>query len=102
MTTKKPTTKDTKSTKEESPLRVLRDLRGESSSPYFLPYQEKWLTDEAPFKLYEKSRRIGATYATSYRCFQKCLRRRDFTQWVSSRDLLTAKEFITDYVARWC
>lgn len=68
---------------------------------YFLPYQDRWISDEAPFKLYEKSRRIGATYATSYRCVQKCLRRRDFTQWVSSRDILTAKEFITDYVARW-
>jgi phage FluMu gp28-like protein len=59
------------------------------------------MQDEAPFKLYEKSRRIGATYATSYRCFQKCLRRQGFTQWVSSRDLLTAKEFITEYIGRW-
>ena len=84
---------------KESPSRPLR--ASVPSSPYFLPYQDRWITDEAPFKLYEKSRRIGATYATSYRCFSKCLRRRDFTQWVSSRDLLTAKEFITDYVARW-
>ena len=72
-----------------------------NSVPYFLPYQERWISDESPFKLYEKSRRIGATYSTSYRCFQKCLRRQNFTQWVSSRDLLTAKEFITDYIARW-
>ena len=77
-------------------------LQASSLSPYFLPYQERWIADDAPFKIYEKSRRIGATYATSYRCFQKCLRRHGFTQWVSSRDLLTAKEFITDYVARWC
>jgi len=73
-----------------------------ASAPYFLPYQEDWIADEAPFKLYEKSRRIGATYSTSYRAFRKCLLRQNFTQWVSSRDLLTAKEFITDYVARWC
>ena len=73
-----------------------------SGRSYFLPYQERWIADDAPFKLFEKSRRIGATYATSYRCLQKCLRRHGFTQWVSSRDLLTAKEFITDYVARWC
>lgn len=71
------------------------------TSPYFLPYQDRWINDDSPFKLYEKSRRIGATYATSYRAVQKCMRRRDFTQWVSSRDILTAKEFITDYVARW-
>ena len=83
-----------------NPSAISAPLR--ETAPYFLPYQDKWIADDSPFKLYEKSRRIGATYATSYRCFQKCMRRRDFTQWVSSRDLLTAKEFITDYVARWC
>lgn len=69
---------------------------------FFLPYQEEWILSEAPLKLRRKSRRIGYTYATSYRHVQKCLRRpRGFTQWVSSRDLLTAKEFITDYIAKW-
>lgn len=69
---------------------------------YFMRYQNEWIDDESPFKLHEKSRRVGITYGTSYRSFRKCLKRRDFTQWVSSRDLLTAKEFISDYVARWC
>jgi phage FluMu gp28-like protein len=69
---------------------------------YFLPYQDRWIDDAAPLKISEKSRRVGFTYATSYRAFKKCLERRNFTQWVSSRDMLTAKEFITDYVARWC
>lgn len=72
---------------------------------YFLPYQQRWINDEAPLKIYEKSRRIGITYATSYRAVRKCLRERDgsaFVQWVSSRDALTAKEFVTDYVAMWC
>jgi phage FluMu gp28-like protein len=73
-----------------------------SADAYFLPYQDAWLDDESPVKLFEKSRRIGATYATSYRCVQKCLRRKNFTQWVSSVDALTAKEFIQDYVATWC
>ena len=51
----------------------------------------------------EKSRRVGFTYASSYRMFQKCMRRgRGFTQWVSSRDQLTAQELIRDYVAMWC
>jgi phage FluMu gp28-like protein len=69
---------------------------------YFLPYQERWILSEARQKLVEKSRRIGFTFATSYRCVQKCLTKpKGFTQWVSSRDLLTAKEFITDYVAKW-
>jgi len=73
------------------------------SNSYFLPYQEAWIADESDMKLAEKSRRVGFTYATSYRHVQKCLRRpAGFTQWVSSRDLLTAKEFITAYVAKWC
>lgn len=72
-------------------------------SSFFLPFQDRWITDDAFFKLYEKSRRIGATFSTSYRCFQKCMRRKKgFIQWVSSRDMLTAQEFIRDYIARWC
>ena len=72
-------------------------------SSYFLPYQEAWIRDESPLKVAEKSRRVGFTYASSYRMFQKCLRRgRGFTQWVSSRDQLTAQELIRDYVAMWC
>ena len=68
---------------------------------YFLPYQRAWILDDSPMKFYEKSRRIGITYATSFRVNDKCLRRRNFTQWVTSRDELTAHEFITDYIARW-
>jgi phage FluMu gp28-like protein len=29
---------------------------------YFLPYQAAWLADEARIKVWEKSRRIGATF----------------------------------------
>lgn len=68
---------------------------------YFLPYQRTWILDDSPMKFYEKSRRIGITYATSFRVNDKCLRRRNFTQWVTSRDELTAHEFITDYIAKW-
>ena len=68
----------------------------------FLPYQKRWILDDSPIKLYEKTRRGGITYATSYRAVIKCLKRGDgFTQWVASRDEVTAKEFITDYVAKW-
>lgn len=68
----------------------------------FLPYQKRWILDESPLKLYEKTRRGGITYATSYRAVLKCLRRGSpFVQWVSSRDEITAREFITDYVAKW-
>lgn len=68
---------------------------------YFLPYQKRWIQDDSSMKLYAKSRRIGITYATSYRANTKCLRKSGFTQWVTSRDELTAREFVTDYVAKW-
>jgi len=76
---------------------------------YFLPYQNEWITDESPLKIYDKSRRIGITYATSYRSVRKCLKQKvkkgeksKFVQWVSSRDEKTALEFVRDYVAMWC
>ena len=33
---------------------------------YFLPYQQRWITDGSRFKISEKSRRIGMTYAQAY------------------------------------
>lgn len=87
---------------------VFSGLRG---SDYFLPYQNRWIIDDSPIKIYPKSRRIGITYSTSYRCVRKCLRqpvnvangeRSKFVQWVSSRDEKTALEFVRDYVAMWC
>jgi len=70
----------------------------------FLEYQKRWIRDNSLIKLYEKSRRVGITFATSYRSVTKCLREKEgstFIQWVSSRDDLTAKQFVTDYVAMW-
>lgn len=71
----------------------------------FLSYQKRWILDESPIKLYRKARRTGITYATSYRSSRKCLRsgKKDstFIQWVTSRDDMTACEFITDYVSHW-
>ena len=70
---------------------------------YFLTYQDKWIDDESPLKIAEKSRRVGFTYASSYRIFKKCMKRgAGFIQWVSSRDQLTAQEFIRDYISKWC
>lgn len=70
---------------------------------YFLPYQDDWIDDESTLKIAEKSRRVGFTYASSYRIFKKCMKRgAGFIQWVSSRDQLTAQEFIRDYISKWC
>ena len=70
---------------------------------YFLPYQERWIDDDSTLKLAEKSRRVGFTYASSYRMFRKCMTRgADFKQFVSSRTLDLAQEFIRDYIQKWC
>jgi phage FluMu gp28-like protein len=70
---------------------------------YFLPYQDKWINDDSLIKAAEKSRRVGFTYASSYRMHQKCMRKKPpFTQWVSSRDQFTAQELIAEYISFWC
>ncbi len=67
---------------------------------YFTDYQKAWILDESQMKLAEKSRRIGWTYATSFRRVLKAMRVPELDCWVSTRDLSTAKEFVRDCV-RW-
>lgn len=69
---------------------------------YFLPYQNKWIVDASRYRLWDKSRRIGATYAESY----KAVRDRNLTKekrdyWFSSADESAAFEF-AEYCRRWC
>ena len=69
---------------------------------YFLPYQVNWITDDRRFKLWDKSRRIGATYAESYRAVRRrnlSSEKRDY--WFSSADESSAVEF-SQYCQQWC
>lgn len=69
---------------------------------YFLPYQQKWILDESNAMLSEKSRRIGMTYADSYKtCRDRNLTdvRRDL--WFSSADESAAFEYAL-YCKQWC
>jgi phage FluMu gp28-like protein len=47
------------------PLDELKTSPGDRASPppVLLPYQRKWIEDQSPFKVCEKSRRIGMTWA---------------------------------------
>lgn len=68
---------------------------------YFLPYQTVWIADLNSFKLWDKSRRIGATYAESYKAVRKrnmIDERRDY--WFSSADESAAMEFAL-YCRQW-
>lgn len=72
---------------------------------YFLPYQLEWINDPSPLSIAEKSRRIGWTYAESYRAVQDRVaadeagKKRDL--FYSSADLTAAREF-SEYCHNWC
>ena len=69
---------------------------------HFLPYQDAWIVDSNRFKAWDKSRRIGATYAESYKaCRDRNIidERRDY--WFSSADESAAFEYAL-YCRKWC
>ena len=67
---------------------------------YFLPYQQRWLDDKSKIKIWEKSRRIGATYVQSYEDVRDCINKSVPAVWFSSADESAAKEYI-DYCEQW-
>lgn len=71
-----------------------------TNNEYFLPYQMKWLNDKSKIKIWEKSRRIGATYVQSFEDVQDCINKRVPAVWFSSADESAAKEYI-DYCEKW-
>lgn len=77
-----------------------RDFKGRAKNiperdTFLLPYQSQWVEDKSLVKLMEKSRRVGISYATSYaEVRQHSLKGNKIDTWFSSRDDLTAREFI--------
>ena len=67
---------------------------------YFLPYQQRWLEDNSKFKIWEKSRRIGATYVQSYEDVRDCVSGAVPEVWFSSTDESAAREYI-EYCEQW-
>ena len=70
------------------------------SLDYFLPYQQAWINDPSPFVIGEKSRRIGWTYAASYRAVERRVRKLG-NLYFSSADFTAGREFM-DYCRTWC
>ncbi len=68
-------------------------------SKYFLPYQIRWLKDSSPIKIWEKSRRIGATYVQAYEDAREAAQGL-WDVWFSSADESAAREYIL-YCAKW-
>lgn len=68
---------------------------------YFLPYQVAWIKDASRFKISEKSRRIGMTYAQSYEDVLDAAKAVGAIDvWFSSADQSAAIEYIR-YCAQW-
>ncbi len=68
--------------------------------PIFLPYQWRWIRDDAKSKIGEKSRRVGITYGESYVMTKDAAKHGYPKYWYSSADLSASEEFI-DYVFFW-
>jgi phage FluMu gp28-like protein len=74
---------------------------------FFMGYQIRWLVDRSRIKLWEKSRRIGATYVQSYEDVEDIVAGREYTPsrpvrkvYFTSADESAAREYI-DYCADW-
>ena len=71
------------------------------SNGYFLPYEIEWINDVSRFKIWEKSRRIGATFTQSYEDTEYSAVAKDPNKvYFSSADESAGKEYI-DYVRFW-
>lgn len=66
-----------------------------STLKYFLPYQVQWINDGSRTAIAEKSRRVGFTYAESYRSVERRVRLGTH-HYFASRDLESAKLFLDD------
>lgn len=66
----------------------------------FLPYQVNWLNDTSQIKLYEKSRRIGITYAQAFEDVVDAGIYGKFNVWFSSNSDTNAREYI-DYIKKF-
>jgi len=67
---------------------------------YFLPYQIRWLKDFSMTKIWEKSRRIGATYVQAYEDVTDCLEKKVPKVFFSSSDESAGREYI-EYCLKW-
>lgn len=60
----------------------------------FLPYQVKWLEDRSPIKIWEKSRRIGATFVQAFEDVRDIIEGTIPAVWFTSADESAAREYI--------
>jgi phage FluMu gp28-like protein len=73
----------------------------------FMPYQKMWLRDKSLIKIWEKSRRIGATWTQAYEDVEDLVTAREYTPgrpvrnvYFSSKDEEAGREYIL-YCKMW-
>lgn len=72
----------------------------QAPSGVLLPFQRRWLEDPARVKIFEKSRRIGASWATAaHAVLEAASGAQDV--WYVSYNEDSAKEFVRDAI-KWC
>lgn len=76
------------------------DFKIDYSKFGFLPYQVKWLEDKSQIKIYEKSRRIGMTYAQAFEDVEDTAIFGKYNVWFSSNNITNAREYI-DYCKKY-
>lgn len=82
-----------------------KDFKGKAKNipatdTFLLPYQSRWVKDSSIMKIMEKSRRIGISYASAYEDVRRHAQKTNRLQtWVSSRDELTARQYVRDCLA---
>jgi phage FluMu gp28-like protein len=68
---------------------------------HFLPYQVKWINDQSPLRIIEKSRQVGLTYADAFHSVEiASATGARFDVYVSTRDKFQARLTIED-CKRW-
>ncbi|PCI10411.1 hypothetical protein COB72_03415 [bacterium] len=71
------------------------------SASMWLPYQQAWINDTSDAAIWDKSRRIGADYAESFKCVSERMSgERTVDYWYSSADESAALEF-AEYIEKW-
>lgn len=74
---------------------------GEVLRRYLMPYQARWIADKSRLKIWEKSRRIGASYVQALEDVLDAARQDNPVDvWFSSADQSAAAEYIR-YVGMW-
>ena len=68
-----------------------------TQTPFFLPYQKRWIADKSRLKIMEKSRQVGLSWASAYGLVRDHVGPTSrLDTWVSSRDEIQARLFLED------